>query len=545
MFLTFLFGAATPENPRFSLNDPAAWAEFAGGSAASSGMRVTRESALTDAAWWRGINLLSAGVGKLPLLVKKNGPTGKLNDPKHPAWFLLRRKPNEFQTAFQWKQLMVSHALPIGNGYSAIDRDGAARPLALLPLDPETVTPVRENGRLLYLVMVNGEARRVAAEDMFHLRGFNYDGLIGYSVHRKAAESLGLTLAARKYGAVFFRNDARPNVAVEVPRTLTEPQKQDLRKAWDTSGDGLERRHKIAILENGVKLQTFSIVAKDAQLHETRKFGAKEIALFLGVPPHKLGDSDKAAYNSLEQENQDHLDDGLDPWLVRIEEECWDKLLTEQEKADETHEVCFDRKKLIRADMTARSNYYQKATGNRPWMTPDEVREEEDLEARGEEADELKDPLNMAGPAPPTPEPPAAPPQRRQAPPPAQEQAEAQASALVPGIRYVVEDAALRAIRRLGNSAATAARKPEKFMAWLDAVSEDHGPAIVDMFGPSAVLVDGDAGVMARHVVTIVHGSLLEATNVVALDLATQVQANITKLEKTLPPQLADEYLAR
>src|SRR5579859_4507076 len=147
MFLTRFF-AATPDNPRFSLNDPQAWDTLLGGQPAATGVRVTQQTALTYAPWWRGINLVSAGVGKLPFYVYRNRSSGRKFDTNHPAWFLLRRKPNEFQLAFTWKQLVTAHALQTGNGYSYIERDKAGRPTALLPLDPLNVTPVREDGVL-------------------------------------------------------------------------------------------------------------------------------------------------------------------------------------------------------------------------------------------------------------------------------------------------------------------------------------------------------------------------------------------------------------
>src|SRR5262249_51216085 len=158
---------------------------------------------------------------------------------------------------------------------------------------------------------------------------------------------------------------------------------------------GLDEQHRIALLMGGMDIKTFSINAREAQLMELREFTIRDIANFLGVPAHKLGDTSTNSYASREQADQQYLSESLDPWLLAWEEECWDKLLTEEEKADDTHIVEFLRRVLIQADMTARASYFRTALGGRPWMTQNEVRDEEGLDPHDDEdADEILEPLN-------------------------------------------------------------------------------------------------------------------------------------------------------
>ncbi len=525
--------AATPENPRFSLNDPQAWDAFLSGEPASSGVRVTRETALTYAPWWRGVNLLSGDVGKVPLVVYRGVGAGKRPDPSHPAYYALRRKANEYMTAFQFKRLLTSHAITTGNGYAYVSRrgDGSLLPPeesgGLLPLNPESTIPAREGGRLLYIVEVGGEKRKVPADNILHVRGFNFDGLMGYSVYDKAREDLGIGIGSRKYGSVFFRNNARPNIAVEVPGRLDERQQQQLREGWERINAGLENAHRLMLLQGGAKLQQFSINARDAQLMELRQFQIVEIANWLGVPPHKLGDSSRTSYNSLEQENQDYLDSGLDPWFVCWEEECWDKLLSEDEKRSDSHHVEFDRDVLVRANLSARASYYRTATGGRAWMTPDEVRGKERMNPLGGDAALLKDPLNMgAGPGPDD---------ANDGPPRGGEAA----------ARAVVEDAARRMVRRLVKAAATAAKRPREFLAWLDGVEAEHGAVVTEAFkAPALVCGPGAfAGEMAAELIAAMREALLDASGRCGPSgLAAAVAARAEELETSLPPALAGRF---
>jgi HK97 family phage portal protein len=347
----------------------------------SAGVNVNRETVLTYAPVWRAINLISDDVARLPCYVYRRQAPGRVKNFRHPAYPILRRKPNANMVAGIWKKLMIVHKLIQGNGYSYIVRDGGGRPLQLIPLFPDRTYPVRYNEQLQYATEISLETgkielRKLPAEDVFHLKGLNYDGLQGYTVISKARESIGLGMAAEKYGSIFYRNNARPGIALEYPANLSEQAQRNLRESWERAHSGLDQAHRVALLREGVKLHTFSLTARDSQMLESRQFQVREVANWFGLPPHKLGDTSQVSYNSLEQSNQDYLDQGLEPHLCGFEEEAWDKLLTEEQKTRDTHEIEFNRRMLLRADLAARTNYYVQGvtTG---WINPDEVREEE------------------------------------------------------------------------------------------------------------------------------------------------------------------------
>lgn len=368
------------ENPRRPL-DPwsNALADSLDGSLSLAGARVGRERAHTSAGFWRGVNLISGTVAKLPLGVCRRLEPGAEPDPRHPAHRLLRRSPNEAMTAYVWKRLMQAHAICHGNGYSYVVRSAGGTPLELLPLDPQRTYPVRESGRLWYVhELPGGERRKLDPQDVLHLKGYGFDGLEGYSVFQKARETLGLDLATRGYASTFFKNSARPNVALKHPARLSPEARRNLRESWERINAGFENAHRTAILEEGMELQELTINARDSQLLESRQFTLIEIANFLGIPPHKLGAAVNVSYKSLEQENQAYLDDSIDPWLVMWEEECEAKLLGVYQRERETHAVCFDRFPLVRADLQQRGAYYVQAVAN-GWMSPDDVRTREGL----------------------------------------------------------------------------------------------------------------------------------------------------------------------
>ena len=366
------------ENPRRPL-DP--WGQALGdsldGSLSASGVRVNREKALTCPAFWRGVVLLSDTVGKLPLSVHRRSGPGTEVDLKHPACRLILRAPNEAMTAITLRAAMQGHAVCHGNGYGYVYRRADGSPRELWLLDPERTWPVVEGRRRWYVhELKGGERRKLPAEDVLHVMGHSHDGLEGVSVLRKAREALGLALGTQAFASTFFRNNARPNTALKHPQRLSPEARRNLREGWERMHSGLDNAHRTAILEEGMDVVQLSINAQDAQLLESRQFSLIEIANVLGLPPHKLGSSVNVSYKSLEQENQAFLDESVDPWLVRWEQECDLKLLSPFQRERDTHCVRFDRFPLVRADLQQRGEYYNKAIAG-GWMSPDEARARE------------------------------------------------------------------------------------------------------------------------------------------------------------------------
>lgn len=337
-----------------------------GGASTASGVTVSPSKALTYAAYWRGINLISQAIAKTPVtLYERMQPIGKKRASGHPSYRLLRRSAGPDLSARTFKLHMMCNVMLHGNAYAFIARNAIGRivELVMLPQSSSTVTVERKAGRLVYRLRWKPDGgleqeQLAAPEEMFHIRGLGDNGVTGFSVISYAAETLGIGLALRDYGARFFSNDARPGVVLEHPGRLGKDAAQSLREQWDARHRGRERAHNVAVLQEGMKLTPFSISARDAQMIESRRFEIRDIANILGVPPHKLGDDARSSYNSLEQENQAFLDDAVDPWMTALEDEADRKLLTDRERETESHLHEFNRNAIVRVNIADRFAAY-------------------------------------------------------------------------------------------------------------------------------------------------------------------------------------------
>lgn len=476
------FFAATPENPRFDLNSPDAWDAF-GAERSSTGVPVGPESALRFSAWFRGVTLLARGVAKCPLHVRELSEPdldyGTTYARKHPAYRLLRSQANELMTAFQFKLAITGHAVNRGNGYAVITRRGI-EPKELLLLDPDATYPKMMNGRLWYVTTIEGDERKIPADDIFHLRGFGFDGIQGYPAWNLAKESVGLALASEKFKGTRFKNAARPSVVLQTDRVLQTPAKQELRQAWESMHTGIDNSHRTAILDNGLKAVQMSFTAQEMEEIEQAGLLIRDAANFLGIPSSKLCDVAGVKYASKEQDDQNFLDDGLDFWLNSYESEAWDKLLTEEEKSSGTHICQFDRDSMIRTNIIDKARFHQIATGGRAWETPNEARDDFGLEPNEDaDSDKLLTPLNMGqgGPdnkpskpaeSPPTkPKGPQAPPRRPQ---PAK-------------VEGVVKASVARLIHRVGVHAKKMSADRAKLMAFLAEIRSEHESVFIEALG--------------------------------------------------------------
>lgn len=583
-----LSGRSSLENPNTPLSDPDAWVyDVLGGGRSDGGVTVNRDAALGYPAVWRAVNLISRDVAKLPVYVYRRVGEGKERATEHPAYRLLRREPNESMTGHTFRQTLQAHLLMDGNAYAFIERDGAARPRALLPLMPDAVTPVRVGGRLWYVWRSSsGEQRRLKAEDVLHVKGLGYDGLVGYNPIAYYRESIGMGLAARKFGAVYFKNAATPKVVLQHPGKLKREAAERLRDDWQRMHAGLDAVHRTAILEEGLEAKVLSFDAESSQLLETRQFEIREIANLFGVPPHKLGDSARTSYASLEMENQSYLDDALDPWLVAWEEECWAKLLTEAEKRADSHSVEFLRQALIRADLSTRFSAYSTAVQG-GWMSRDEVRARESMnpipdgagrayyipenvkttdeidsddqpegdeednregeratsagghgghetestdrkeatEAQAKEADELADPQGGRGRGEDSAGPGGGAPSAD--------------PRLAEALRHAVENTAARMARRVAGKAQKAAKRPAEFLAFTDRLQEAHGATIAEALSPLVEVARAagsraDAVDLAATMVEVARAQLVEvATRANVGDLVGAVDSWAGDFETT------------
>jgi HK97 family phage portal protein len=205
----------------------------------------------------------------------------------------------------------------------------------LLPLHPDVVrTEMSANFQLQYQVtMPDGSFKTFAAGELLHVRGLTLNGWLGISPIAYAREAIGLALATEKFGGQLFRNGAKMGGVLEHPGKIGDEAYKRLKGTFDEAHSG-ENAHKTAVLEEGMKYTKVTMTGEDAQFLETRKYQRSEIAALFRVPPHMIGDLERATFSNIEQQSLDFVVSTLMPWLNRIEKAVKRDLFTREEKKE-------------------------------------------------------------------------------------------------------------------------------------------------------------------------------------------------------------------
>lgn len=368
------------DKPKNSYDSPS-YTYFFGRS--NAGKRVTDKTALQHIVVYACVRVLSEAIAQLPLHIYKYTDNGKERVPKHPLYFLLHDQPNPEMTSFVFRETLMSHLLIYGNAFAQIIRNGRGEVVGLYPLMPDCVKVDRDDkNRLIYIYSRYDEANPnvkkmgdivLGAEDVLHIPGLGFDGLVGYSPIAMAKNALGISLACEEYGASFFANGASPSGVLEHPGVIKNPEK--VRNAW-RQAYGSGNSHKVAVIEEGMKYTPISIPNNEAQFLETRKFQLEEIARLYRVPLHLIGDLEHATFSNIEQQSLEFVKYTLDPWIVRWEQSMQKALLSDSEKG--TYFIKFNVEGLLRGDYVSRMQGYATARQN-GWMNANDIRELEDM----------------------------------------------------------------------------------------------------------------------------------------------------------------------
>jgi HK97 family phage portal protein len=357
------------------------------GSDSGTGITVNQATALKLSAVFGSVRNLAEDIAKLPihLMEEKDGKRLKVNTN---ASYLVNMAPNEIMNPFDMKQALIACAAMWGNGYAHIRRDALGQPEGLDFYHPTTVNPQKVNRRIYYLIPGVGT---VSADDVIHIKGMNFNGVKGMSIVAYAAESMGVSLAAQRFGAKFFGNGANMQGFFSSPNSLSQTAYDRLKESLIKKNEGLEKSHKTQLLEEGITYNRIGIPPNDAQFLQTREFGIDEICRWFRMPPHKLMHMGRATHANVEHMAMEYVTDTLMPWITRLEEEFNKKLLTEEQKKTQYFKVNVNA--LLRGDSAARAEMYKSLWGIAA-INANEIRELEEMNSQGAQGDKYYVPLN-------------------------------------------------------------------------------------------------------------------------------------------------------
>jgi len=323
-----------------------------------AGERVTLENSMSIATFYRGKNIITDDVAKMPFQqfmqngdqISKIAPDGNLFN----MAYLLQVSPNQWGwTPFQFKKAIIDWEITHGNAYIW---KPPIFPVQLLILPANRTVPVFDlDGNLWYKhTFTNGKEAYIPGVEILHLL-INPDetGFMGRGVITFARETFGKQLGARKVQSKFYSQGLTAAAYVQTSGSLDKDGRARVREAYGEAMSGSENAYALAVLDNKItKFETISIMPKDAQFLESIDATDRDICNFLGLSEHMLNRG-KEAYNSNEQKYIEYLQGTLDAYLVPFEEGARIKWLTRTDQANQYFK--FNRASLLRMDAKTRA----------------------------------------------------------------------------------------------------------------------------------------------------------------------------------------------
>ena len=361
-----------------------------------------QEGALRVAAVYACAKVISETIASLPLVMYRRDRDGSKSRAEGEAIYdLLRWAPNHYQTAFEWREQLMLHVLLRGNAYCEIVRGLDGKILQLIPLHPDGMQVTLNTWGPVYTYQpIDGGERRewrlsgpLDKTKILHIKGLSTNGRVGRSVLQDAADVFAAADAAQQYGRRVLENDATPGLVLKHPEVLSEEAAKRLKESWQEAYGGPKNAGKVAVLEEGMAIDKLSMSNEDLQLLESRKFSRSEIASLFRVPPHMIGDLERATFSNIEHQAIEFVTHCIRPWAVRIEQAMHNALLDSTQQWNTFYfEFLLDG--LMRGDLKSRYDAYMVGRQG-GWLSANDVRAFENLNAIGPAGDRYLEPLNM------------------------------------------------------------------------------------------------------------------------------------------------------
>lgn len=311
--------------------------ELLGQRTSATGKNVSVKTAIEVATVFACMRVIANGIAQVPFKLMKESPDGRTRKPAkdHPLYDLLQNRPNEWQTSFEYREMLAMHLVLCGNAFSFINRTSRSGIVELIPFEPGCVTVKRDDNNVLtYEVRLqNGNTQIFPASAIWHLRGPSWSGWMGLEAVALAREAIGLSMAIEEQQARLQKNGVRPSGTYSVDGTLTAEQYKALRDWINDNNGGIDNTGKAFVLDRNAKWLNTSMTGVDAQTLETRRYQVEEICRFALVNPIMVGaESKNTTYASAEQMFLAHVVHCLSPHYQRIEQSANVNLLTDAER---------------------------------------------------------------------------------------------------------------------------------------------------------------------------------------------------------------------
>ena len=258
-------------------------------------IEIRTDTVLSSSAVFRCISLISSDIAKMRIRLVEQDANGIWLETKNSAHSPVLRKPNRFQNRIQFFQTWMESKLVHGNTYILKERDDRNVVIRLYPLNPNLVTVlVAPDGEVYYELHaddLSGIRQRLVlpASEIIHDRmNTLHHPLVGLSPIHACGLAAIQGLRIQENSTLLFANGTNPGGVLSAPGHIDAETAARVKAEFEKKFTG-KNVGKLAVLGDGLKYESMTITATDAQLIEQLKLTSEIIASVFGVPAYKIG----------------------------------------------------------------------------------------------------------------------------------------------------------------------------------------------------------------------------------------------------------------
>lgn len=347
---------------------------FAGGLLLEDG--VSPETAIRVTSIFAVVRFIAQAIASMPVQLMRTLPDGRREPAALPCSYVVRKRPNGWQSAFDFYQLVAYWTALHGNAFARVIPGDRGFCSELRPLHPTRVRVKRFADYSLGYEFWDGDWRAIDASQVLHWRWISDNGYVGLPPSELCGTSVALARKLDTAASAFWDNSARPDLVVTTKQRVPDEAVEALRRGIRDMYGGAKNKGSAAILPPGTEMKTIEGNSNEAsQFMELRDAILPDVARCWGVPSTLLGDSRMARFSNMEQEHLSAQVWCLLPWQRRLEGPI-DMMI--QPVYGEDVYAKFDSRGLLRADTASRVALYQ-GLWNMGAISPNELRDFEDL----------------------------------------------------------------------------------------------------------------------------------------------------------------------
>ena len=190
-----------------------------------SGANINETTALSISTVYACTNKIASTVASLGLEVMVRDNREVLPANAHPAYDLVKFQPNDYQTAYEFWETIISHSVLNGIGYAIIDRDNRGYATSMHIVHLNDVDVKRVNGERVFSVRDYGV---VMPENMLEIANLGRKSPI--AIHR---ENLGLAKSAQEFGSEYFGSGGQMTGILSSDQPLKKEQMDVIQQSWN------------------------------------------------------------------------------------------------------------------------------------------------------------------------------------------------------------------------------------------------------------------------------------------------------------------------